>query len=54
MSKSVAPFPQNKELEKEVKFYQTRMAGAFTERDKALLEVRGYTDVNLVLDFSLI
>ncbi|OAE24174.1 hypothetical protein AXG93_2752s1900 [Marchantia polymorpha subsp. ruderalis] len=30
---------KNKELEKEVKFYQTRMAGAFSERDKALMEV---------------
>ncbi|CAM6112601.1 unnamed protein product [Calypogeia fissa] len=34
-----AAMDKNKELEKEVKFYQTRMAGAFNERDKAILEV---------------
>ncbi|KAG6555143.1 hypothetical protein Mapa_003178 [Marchantia paleacea] len=34
-----AAMDKNKELEKEVKFYQSRMAGAFAERDKALMEV---------------
>ncbi|KAL3696489.1 hypothetical protein R1sor_010565 [Riccia sorocarpa] len=33
-----ASMDKNKELEAEVKFYQSRMAGAFTERDKALGE----------------
>ncbi|KAL2643175.1 hypothetical protein R1flu_010762 [Riccia fluitans] len=34
-----ASMDKNKELEAEVKFYQSRMSGAFIERDKALMEV---------------